>query len=111
MDFSVAQVRSPLAVMMNDGRVQNSYEIKINNKLTHPLHMEISMDDLPKASLEIAGTQQEIIVPSDGTLNFLVRVRQPLTQRGAQQNFNFVLKDVDGIVPPTSRRTTFNMPR
>ncbi len=111
MDFSVAQVRSPLAVLMSDGRVQNSYEIKINNKLTRPLKLDMNLRDLPKGELEIAGTAKEIIVPTDGYINLLVRVRQPMTSRGAQQKFEFVLIDKDGEVPPTNMPTTFNMPR
>jgi len=111
MDFSVAQVRSPLAVLMSDGRVQNSYEIKINNKLTRPLKLDINLRDLPNGELEIAGTAKEIIVPTDGYINLLVRVRQPMTSRGEQQKFEFVLTDKDGGIPPTSMSTTFNMPR
>jgi len=111
MDFSVAQVRSPLAVMMSDGRVQNSYEIKINNKLIRPLRLDISLNDLPKGELEIAGSNKEIVVPTDGYTTLLVRVKQPMTTRGAQQTFKFVLSDKDGELPPTSMSTTFNMPR
>ncbi|MEW5837946.1 MAG: cytochrome c oxidase accessory protein CcoG [Pseudomonadota bacterium] len=111
MDFSVAQVRSPLAVMMSDGRVQNSYEIKINNKLTRPLHLDIGLQDLPKGELEIAGTSKEVVVPTDGYVNVLVRVKQPMTKRGEQQKFAFVLRDKDGELAPMSASATFNMPR
>jgi len=96
---------------MADGRVQNSYEIKINNKLTRPLKLDMSLRDLPKGELELAGTTKEIVVPTDGYINMLVRVRQPMTTRGAQQRFEFVLTDKDGELPPTTMSSTFNMPR
>ncbi len=32
LSMAVTQVRSPLYVMLSDGRIQNSYDIKFNNK-------------------------------------------------------------------------------
>jgi len=96
---------------MADGRVQNSYEVKINNKLTRPLKLDMSLRDLPKGELELAGTTKEIVVPNDGYLHLLVRVKQPMTSRGAQQKFELVLTDKEGEISPTSMSTTFNMPR
>lgn len=111
MDFAVNQVRNPLAVTLSDGRVQNSYEIKINNKLNHPLHLDLSVDGLSDADVEIAGGKKEIDVVSGNLLRLLVRVKRPAGPHGSQQNFRFVLSDKDAQIEPVSMNATFNMPR
>ncbi|MGC8730977.1 MAG: cytochrome c oxidase accessory protein CcoG, partial [Halothiobacillaceae bacterium] len=111
MDFSVNQVRNPLAVTLADGRVQNSYEIKINNKISHPLRLDLGVEGLRDAEIEIAGGKKDIEVPSDKLLRLLVRVKLPEGAKGAQQNFRFVLTDKDGQLAPVTMHATFNMPR
>ncbi|MEW6766315.1 MAG: cytochrome c oxidase accessory protein CcoG [Pseudomonadota bacterium] len=111
MDFAVNQVRNPLAVTLSDGRVQNSYEIKINNKVAKPLNLALAVDGLPDAEIEIAGGKKEIEVASDNLLRLLVRVKRPAGARGTQQSFNFVLTDKEGQIDPVSMHATFNMPR
>ncbi len=111
MDFAVNQVRNPLAVTLADGRVQNSYEIKINNKIPKPLHLELGIEGLEQAEIEIAGGMQDIEVHPDKLLRLLVRVKLPAGERGEQRNFRFVLTDKDGKIDPVAMEATFNMPR
>ncbi|MEW6445283.1 MAG: cytochrome c oxidase accessory protein CcoG [Pseudomonadota bacterium] len=111
MDFAVNQVRNPLAVTLSDGRVQNSYEIKINNKVARPLRLALSVDGLSDAEIEIAGGKKDIEVASDNLLRLLVRVKRPAGAPNSQQSFNFVLTDKDGQIAPVSMHTIFNMPR
>ncbi|MEO1750790.1 cytochrome c oxidase accessory protein CcoG [Thiofaba sp. EF100] len=111
MDFSVNQVRNPLAVTLADGRVQNSYEIKINNKVPRPLRLDLGVEGLADAEIEIAGGKKDIEVPSDKLLRLLVRVKLPEGAKGTQQNFRFVLTDKDGQIEPVAMNATFNMPR
>lgn len=111
MDFAINQVRNPLAVTLSDGRVQNSYEIKINNKIPQPLKLSLDVDGLQDAEVEIAGGKKDIEVASDNLLRLLVRVKRPAGPVGSQQDFSFVLTDKDGKIEPVSMHTTFNMPR
>ncbi|MDQ2694207.1 MAG: cytochrome c oxidase accessory protein CcoG, partial [Pseudomonadota bacterium] len=50
---TVVQVRQPLYVVMSDGHIQNTYEVKLNNKLTEPLALRIGIEGLPGAELEM----------------------------------------------------------
>lgn len=52
-DLTVAQVRQPIFVQLSDGRIQNSYEIKLNNKLTLPLVLHFELEGLPGAELDM----------------------------------------------------------
>ena len=75
------------------------------------MHLDIALQDLPKGELEIAGSNKAIVVPTDGYVSLLVRVKQPLTKRGEQQRFAFVLTDKEGELAPIATSSTFNMPR
>lgn len=46
-DISVSQVRQPIFVQLSDGRIQNSYEIKVNNKTNRTLVLKFSAEGLP----------------------------------------------------------------
>ena len=43
-DMTVAQVREPIYVQLSDGRIQNNYEIKVNNKTDRPLVLRFAVD-------------------------------------------------------------------
>jgi cytochrome c oxidase accessory protein FixG len=44
---TVEQIRQPLYTQLSDGSIRNSYEIKLNNKLTAPMTVGIRIEGLP----------------------------------------------------------------
>ncbi len=52
-DMTIAQVRKPIFVQLSDGRIQNRYEIKLNNKTSGPLELDFSLIGLEGAELEM----------------------------------------------------------
>ena len=46
-DLSLAQVREPIFVQLSDGRIQNGYEIKVNNKTNRRLMLRFRAEGLP----------------------------------------------------------------
>jgi cytochrome c oxidase accessory protein FixG len=104
------QIRQPLYVVMSDGRIQNSYELKMNNRVTRPGTFRISVTGLPGAELDMGGSSEVTLHPQQ-RLRLLVRVRVPPEQRHGQQHFEFVITPVAGIVaPPVQRPAVFYLP-
>lgn len=52
-EMLVRQIRQPLSVTLSDGRIQNRYDIKINNKTTKPVVYRISIEGLDGAELDV----------------------------------------------------------
>lgn len=52
-DLVVAQVRQPIYVRLSDGSIQNSYEIKVNNKTTESMLLNFSVQGLEGAELDM----------------------------------------------------------
>lgn len=75
-DMSVSQVRQPLYVMMSDGRIQNSYEIKLNNKLGYPLELAFELEAFADAELDM-GNFALITLEPEQRLRLMARVRAP----------------------------------
>ena len=73
-DLTVAQVRQPVYVTLSDGRIQNSYEIKLNNKTTRPLTLEFELDGLPDGELDMGHFAQVTLEPQQ-RLRVLARVK------------------------------------
>ncbi|WJW75733.1 cytochrome c oxidase accessory protein CcoG [Thiohalobacter sp. IOR34] len=95
LELSVAQVRQPLAVMLSDGRIQNSYEIKINNKTDRRLALRLELEGLVGAELDL-GQVQGIELAPEQSLRLLARVRlRPAVARSGRQAFRFVLTPLD----------------
>lgn len=62
-DMSVAQVRQPIYVQLSDGRIQNSYELKLNNKTTEPMTLHFALDGLDGAELDMGRFDTVDIAP------------------------------------------------
>ncbi|MEJ2309206.1 MAG: cytochrome c oxidase accessory protein CcoG [Gammaproteobacteria bacterium] len=73
-DLSVAQERQPLYVMLSDGRIQNSYEFKMNNKTGGPLELEFELVGLEDAELDL-GTFSHIELAPDQRLRLRAHVK------------------------------------
>jgi len=100
-DMSVSQVRQPLYVMMSDGRIQNSYEIKLNNKLGYPLELAFELEAFADAELDM-GNFALITLEPEQRLRLMARVRAP-NDASSEAARRFVLRAVplnrDDIAP------------
>jgi cytochrome c oxidase accessory protein FixG len=107
----VAQERQPLYVVMSDGRIQNTYEIKLNNRITEPITFHISLEGLHGAELDLSGLDTITLRPEE-RLRVLARVRlAPEGERFGQHNFNFVVTPVAGVKSdPVKRPSVFYLP-
>ena len=106
-DMSVEQVRTPLFTVMSDGDVQNAYRLRINNKLQEPLSFDMELKGLEDAQVSIAGSFEDIEVPTDGTRQYNIRVRVPPQDGLQRQSFEFVLTERDGKIDPLRYNATF----
>ncbi len=109
LDVAVQQVRQPLYVVLSDGQIQNSYMLKLNNKQKVPLSLDISVQGLDDAVLDL-GRVRHIEIGADQSLQVRLRVRMPRDTGQTQIPFAFVI-DADGVEQPLSVPAFFSMPR
>ncbi len=74
IDFSVVQVRQPLFVRMSDGRIQNSYDLRLENKTNDSIPLAVMMDGLAGAELDL-GKLESVELPPQRSLKLLAHVR------------------------------------
>ncbi len=106
LDFSVAQVRQPLFVQLSDGRIQNSYEIKLNNKTDRRIPFELVLEGLPGAELDL-GNMQNLHLQPEQSLRLLIRVRMrpgPTAQKS--QEFALLMQPQSDSNLPVLRQLT-----
>ena len=108
VDFAVQQIRQPLFVVMSDGTVQNSYQLKINNKEQVPLELELEVEGLNEAHVFIGGNFTTLNIPADGTRNYLLHIRAPREAGVSRQIIRFELKDKSGHLPVIQQESNFN---
>ncbi len=100
LETAVSQVRNPLFVQLSDGRIQNSYEIKLNNKTSEDMLFSIGLHGLSDAELDL-GRLEKIEVPAERSLRVMARVRmQADTTHKASRGFEFIiypLHDTEGM--------------
>ncbi len=111
LEMAVSQVRQPLYVMMSDGRIQNSYEIKINNKTNQLVRLHLELLDLPGAELDL-GKVERIQLRPDQSLRLMARVRYlPVSGDGAPHTFRFQVEPAqDSVVETVSQPALFYVP-
>ncbi len=112
LDVAVNQIRNPLFVMLSDGRIQNSYEIKFNNKTSEEMEFALEIKGLPGAKLDL-GHLDEIEVPAERSLRIMARVRlMPNNGLQASRGFEFVIHPLEGPegMEDIHQATTFHMP-
>jgi len=109
LNVAVHQVRQPLYVMLSDGRIQNSYMVKLINKDKNPVRLSISIQGLDSAELDM-GHMRDINVGADKSLQIRLRVRMKADTDQSQIAFKFKIDTAGGghhiIVP-----AFFSMPR
>ncbi len=74
VEISVIQVRQPLFVRLSDGRVQNSYEVHLENKTNEAIDLAIMIRGLAGAELDI-GRLRSVRLQPQHSLRILARVR------------------------------------
>ena len=91
LEFSIIQVRQPLFVRLSDGRIQNSYELRLENKTSKTIPLAVMMDGLAGAELDL-GKLAAIELPPQRSLKILARVRwQPGHRIKGARAFHFNL--------------------
>lgn len=109
---TVEQIRQPLAVQLGDGRIQNSYEIKLNNKIDQPAVVNIYAVGLPTGELDL-GRLNQIELDPDQRLRILARVKaDPSQLQTGQNHFEVVIIPISGLgeEEPIRREATFYVP-
>ena len=76
-DLAVSQVRQPLFTRLSDGRIENAYQIKINNKTGHTLGLAFSINGLPDAELDM-GHFRHIVLRPEQRLRLSARIKARL---------------------------------
>jgi polyferredoxin len=95
-DLTVSQVRQPIYVRLSDGRIQNSYEIKINNKTGQSLRMRFGATGLPPQAELDMGHFREVELHPEQRLRLAAKVRMmPQEFDGASHPFEFVAEPLD----------------
>lgn len=111
LEMLVQQIRQPLSVNLSDGRVQNRYDIKINNKTTKPITYKILIEGLERAELDM-GRFSEVTVPAEGSVKLVAKVKtHPKFVRQSQTKFNFVINSADKLIRQSlSQQNVFYVP-
>ncbi len=89
LTYSIEQVRQPLAVRLSDGRTQNAYEIKLNNQTLEPLKVEIDIDGLSHAELQMRSNK--VILPAGVNLALKAQVKRD-SKESEDAAFKFIFK-------------------
>lgn len=95
LETAITQTRNPLYVELSDGRILNSYEIKLANQTTKEQNYKIEMRGLPRATLDTGGFDKLTLKPLK-TLRVNVKVTQDpaAAKHGKVKDFEFVVKDL-----------------
>lgn len=111
LNVSAHQVRQPLYVVLSDGRIQNSYELKLNNLTQAPLRLHVALQGLPNAELDM-GPFGDLVLEPEQRLRLHARVRMPRRSDVEQLPFQFVFSAPDDPKVSEQREEAFfSMPR
>lgn len=112
LEATAVQVRSPLFVVMSDGRIQNSYEVKINNKAMQSARYRLTLENLPNAELDL-GQFADLQVGADDSIRVLAKVRyRPQGNEAVKRrDFQFRLTPLEGkVMEPVLIPSQFILP-
>lgn len=110
-EMLVQQIRQPLSVNLSDGRVQNRYDIKVNNKTTKDITYKIHIEGLKKVELDM-GKFNEIHVAAQHSVKLIAKVRMaPENVLKSRTKFSFVIRSIDSKVKQNlSQQNVFYVP-
>ncbi len=105
IDMSVAPVRNPLYVVLSDGSVRDTYDVRLRNKNGEDHQINLSVDPSDPYRIELEGLEgMKVLVPANQTLIQRVYVIVP---RGSgpdrQERVNITLIAHDPITDETIR--------
>jgi len=111
LEVAVVQVRQPLFVRLSDGRVQNSYELHLENKTDEPIDLALMMHGLAGAELDV-GRFKALTLAPQRSLRVLARVRWRSThsEKGSRSFFFDIIPLKKQDIGMISVPTTFSMP-
>lgn len=111
IEMLVQQIRQPLSVTLSDGRVQNRYDIKINNKTTKPAKFRITIEGLDNAELDM-GSFSEINLAAEHSVKLMAKVRiSPANVMKKRTKFTFVIDSIDSQTKQkVSQQNVFYVP-
>ncbi|WP_019558398.1 cytochrome c oxidase accessory protein CcoG [Thioalkalivibrio sp. ALE12] len=108
VDANVNQVRQPLYVQMSDGRIQNGYEIRLNNTADRELDFQIGLAGLDGAELDLGQVERIRLEPGE-RLTVVARVRHEVPEGApSPQPFRFVITDREGHIEPLEVTSQFS---
>ncbi len=111
VEMHVRQVRQPLSVTLSDGRVQNRYDIKINNKTSRAMRFNIRVTGIPDAELDM-GRFREIKLPAEHSVKLIAKVRaNPEAVSDSRTPISFIIESI-GEKPEITllQQNTFYVP-
>ena len=111
LEVAVVQVRQPLFVRLSDGRVQNSYELHLENKTDEPVDLALMMHGLAGAELDVGRFKAVTLAPQH-SLRVLARVRWQSThsEKGSRGFFLDIIPQKRQDIGMISVPATFYMP-
>ncbi len=110
-DMSVSQVRQPIFVRLSDGRIENSYEIKLNNKTGRSLGLTFSVEGMPGAELSM--DFPKVTLRPEQRLRLGARIKvDPRIRDGRTHPVRLLATpDKDSGIPPLVNDTIFYVPK
>ena len=111
-DFAVSQVRQPIFVRLSDGRIQNSYEIKVNNKTNRTLKVKFRAVGLPEGAELDMGRFEEVSLQPEQRLRLAAKIRATPTRFDGQSHPFELLVEPQGRpdIAPVSHTSVFYVP-
>ncbi len=110
-DLTVSQVRQPIFTLLSDGRIENAYEVKVNNKTNHSLGLAFSLEGLPGGELDM-GRFRHVVLRSGQRLRLSARIKaRPKVFDGKTHPVTIVATPDPGAkLPPLKHETVFYVP-
>ncbi|MBZ0071573.1 MAG: cytochrome c oxidase accessory protein CcoG [Thiohalobacteraceae bacterium] len=112
LEFTVAQVRQPLFVQLSDGRIQNSYEIKLNNKTDQAIPFVLEIAGLANAELDLGQVDPtHLRLVPEQSMRLLARVRvMPQGGDAKSREFAFIVRPpADLDIPALEQPANFHL--
>lgn len=97
VEMQVRQIRQPLAVTLSDGRIQNRYQIKLNNKTNKPMVYRLGIQGLQHGEMQLGRANEIKLLPQHSSLIYVKVQVDPAEAKQSQQSFMFVLAPVGDV--------------
>lgn len=98
VDGAVRQIRSPLYVTLSDGRIQNSYQLKLENKTMQAAKFDLSIEGLDGAELDMGQIADFTLRPEESQRIRVKIKRAKKASDSKNSEFKFVFTPREGVV-------------